>query len=57
MERRIFCPRLLDGNHLRHNVLLNLRAGRIDAIVEGGGRSRFCRAVAGCARWRWVDER
>ena len=36
MEQRIFCPRLLDGS-LRHNVLLNLRAGRIDTIVEGGG--------------------
>ena len=37
MEPRIFCPRLLDGGHLRHKVLLNLRAGRIDAIVEDGG--------------------
>lgn len=35
MEQRIFCPRLFDGQTLRHNVLLCLRSGRIDALLDG----------------------
>lgn len=39
MEQRIFCPRLFDGWRLRDNVLLCLRAGRIDAVVPADAAS------------------
>ncbi len=36
MQHSIFCPRLFDGWRLRDNVVLRLRAGRIEAMVDGG---------------------
>ncbi len=39
MQHSIFCPRLFDGWRLLDNVLMRLRAGRIEAMVDGGAAS------------------
>jgi N-acetylglucosamine-6-phosphate deacetylase len=34
MEQRIFCPRLFDGRTMHHNMLLCLRAGKVEAVLD-----------------------
>ena len=34
MEQRIFCPQLFDGRQLQHNMLLCLRADRVEAVLD-----------------------